>query len=69
MEVSAKEPAPPLAAISGPVGEPNIPPGQHEEKGRGDTPHSSFSGWMEVLHPAQSAASARQTPLSPGELR
>ena len=30
---------------------------------------NSFPGWMEVLHPAQSATSAGQTPLSLGELR
>ena len=69
MEVSAKEPAAPLAAISGQVEEPNVTPEQQEEKGKGEAPHSSFPGWMEVLHPTQLVTSARQTPLTLHELR
>ena len=58
MEVSTKEPATQSAGISGPVGEPNVPPEQHEEKGREDALCSSFPGWTEVLHPAQLTTSA-----------
>ena len=69
MEEPTEELTAPTATASMPAGKPNIPPVQHEEKGKGEFPHSGFPGWTEVLHPTQSATSARQTPLTPGELR
>ena len=68
-EISAEEPAAPSATISRPAEEPNIPSAQHEEKGKGEAPHSDFPGRMQVLHHTQSVTSAGQTPLTPSELR
>ena len=57
------------APTSEPAGEPDIPPVQLEDKGKGEVPPSDFPRWKEVLHPAQSATSTREIPLPPGELR
>ena len=68
-EVSAKEPAAPMATISRPAEEPNISPAWHEEKGKGEVPHSDFPGWTEVMHPAQLVTPTGQTSPTLGELR
>ena len=59
------------ASTSEPAGELDIPPVQHEDKGKGEIPHSDFPGWTEVLHHAhaQSVTFAREIPLPPSELR
>ena len=77
-EVSAKEAAPteepteeptaPTTTISEPAEEPDIPHVWHEEKGKGEVPHSDFPDWTEVLHPAWLATSAGQTPSTLSEL-
>ena len=63
MEVSAEEPTTPSVAISGPVEEPNVPPKQHEEKGKGEALCSGLPRWMHIMYPDQLVTSARQTPL------
>ena len=57
------------ATVSKPAEGPDIPPVQHEEKGKGEVPHSDFPAWTKVLHPSQLVTAAGQTPLTPGELR
>ena len=54
------------APTSEPAGELDIPPVQCEDKG--EVPHNDFPGWMEVMHPAQSATSAGEIPLPHSEL-
>ena len=58
-----------MATVSKPAEELDIPPVKHEEKRKGEVPCSDFPVWMEVLHPAWSVTSARQAPLTLGELR
>ena len=69
MEEPTEEPMATKAPSSEPVGESDIRPAWHEDKGKGEVPHSDYPGWMEVLHPAQLATSAREIPLPPGKLR
>ena len=69
MEEPTEEPTAPKAPTSKPSGESDITPVQCEDKGKGEVPHSDYPGWMQVLHLAQSATSAREIPLPPGELR
>ena len=57
------------ATISEPAGDPDIPPVWHENKRKGEAPHSDFPGWTEVLHPTQLMTSARETPLPSSNLR
>ena len=69
MEKPTEEPAAMKAPASKPAGEPDIPPVQLGDKGKGKVPPSDFPGWMEVLHPAQSVTSAGEIPPPPRELR
>ena len=64
-----EEPATPVAMVSGPTEKPDVPPVQYEEKEKGEVPHSSFPGWMEVLHPSWTVTPTGQAPLTLGELR
>ena len=56
MEEPSEELAAPMAMASGLTEEPAVPPVLCEEKEEGKVPHSSFPGWMEVLHPSQTMA-------------
>ena len=56
-----EEPATLMATVSGLAEEPDILPVWHEEKEKGEVPHSNFPGWTEVLHPTWSVIPAGQT--------
>ena len=64
-----EEPTAMKALTSKPAGESDIPPVWHEDKGKGEVPHSDIPDWMNVLHPAQSATSAGEIPPPPSDLR
>ena len=68
MEEPTEEPMAMKVSTSKPAGELDTPPVWHEDKGKGEVPHSDYPGWREVLHPAQSAISAREIPPPTGEL-
>ena len=52
MEEPNEEPATLMAMATGATEEPGVPPVPCKEKEEGEVPHSSYPGWMEVLHPS-----------------
>ena len=78
-EVTTKEVAPtgepikgptiPAATVSKPAEEMVTPQVWHEEKGKGEVPHSDFPSWTKVLHPPKPVITTGQSPLTLDESR
>ena len=68
-EEPTREPVTLTAMFSELAEEPDVPPVWHEQRERGEVPHSNFPSWTEALHPAQSLIPTGQTPLTLSKLR